>query len=179
MNARRALLVVLALTVGACDSGGDDDAADTTTTTSTTTSTSTTSTTSTSTPTTAGPTTTVRAQGDSGRGLYFFRSPTNNIDCSISEEDARCDIRDYTFTPPPKPRNCDLDWGSAVGVGAQSAGFICHGDTVRDDGAAVLPYGGVVDRGDFRCTSAQEGMTCEHRPSRHRFFLSRARYELA
>ena len=166
MTRMRVALLLLAVVVGGCS---DDDDASTPTTTSTTS-----TTTSSTTTTTAVP---VRAQGDSGSGDFSFRSPTSNIYCAIDSEGARCDITEKSWQPPPKPADCDLDWGDAMAVTAHGAVFVCAGDTVQDEKAPPLPYGGVVERGDIRCRSEESGMTCEHKPSGKRFMLSRERYE--
>lgn len=166
----RALLVVLVLATAACSDDGDGDRAAPTTATSTATSTTAATATSSSTP--------ARAEGDRGSGAFTFRMPSGNIWCSVDEAEARCDITDTSWQPPPKPADCTLDWGNAVSVDRRDAAFVCAGDTVQDDNAPVLPYGGVVERGDLRCRSEEQGVTCEHRSAGHRFLLSRARYEL-
>ena len=171
MTRMRAALLLVALVVAGCSDDDDDDAA-------TTTSTSTSTTTSTTAPTTSTTAAPLRAQGDTGSGDFSFRSPSNNIFCAIDSGEARCDITEKTWSPPPKPADCELDWGGAVSVTAGSAGFMCAGDSVQEEGAPVLPYGGVVTRGDIRCRSEESGMTCEHVPSGKRFMLSRERYEL-
>lgn len=163
-----ALVAVLLLTMAGCS--GDDD--DTERATPTTTSTSAPTTTS----TTPAPAT---AAGDTGRGSFSFRTPSGNIWCAISDTEARCDITEKSWAPPPKPADCELDWGDAISVDAENAAFVCAGDTVQEDSAPVLPYGGVVERGDLRCRSEEQGVTCEHRPTGNRFLLSRQRYERA
>lgn len=169
MMRMRLAFALLALVAGACSNDDDDPTVGTTTT-------------STTAPTPgAGATSTTgapaRAQGDTGSGDFSFRSPSNNIFCAIDSQGARCDIRDKAWQPPPKPADCDLDWGSSMAVTAQGAVFVCAGDTVEDDKAPPLPYGGIVERGDIRCRSEESGMACEHVPSGSRFLLSRERYE--
>lgn len=121
----------------------------------------------------------LRAEGDTGRGSFAFRSPSGNIACAVGDSEARCDITEKSWAPPPKPADCDLDWGNSIGVSRASAFFVCAGDAVVDGTPPVLPYGGVVERGDLRCRSEEQGVTCEHRGSGHRFLVARERYELA
>ncbi|MEA2193590.1 MAG: hypothetical protein QOG42_24, partial [Solirubrobacteraceae bacterium] len=66
--------------------------------------------------------------------LRFFRSPSANIDCLVTNDYARCDIRARSFTAPRRPARCDLEWGSSLSVAKASrrGGFACVGDTVRD-----------------------------------------------
>src|SRR5947207_2725662 len=51
-----------------------------------------------------------------GKGNVFFLSPSKNIGCSLSDSGARCDISDRTWSPPPKPAGCDVDFGQGVTV---------------------------------------------------------------
>lgn len=92
-----------------------------------------------------------------------FRSPSGNIHCMIWMLDpphARCDILESTSSFPA-PRDCDLDWGTAFGVGPTGRGEPwCVGDTVADPNGLVLPYGRSVTLGPFTCSSAETGMTC-------------------
>ncbi|HVF74564.1 MAG TPA: DUF6636 domain-containing protein [Acidimicrobiales bacterium] len=172
MTRTRVLLLLLAaLVVGGC-SGDDDDP--TVATSTSVTSTSTSSGGGGATTSTAAP---ARAQGDTGSGDFSFKSPSDNIFCTIDSEGARCDIREKSWQPPAKPADCDLDWGNSMAVTAGGAVFVCAGDSVEDDKAPPLPYGGVVARGDVRCRSDESGMTCEHTPTGSRFMLSRERYE--
>lgn len=96
---------------------------------------------------------------------YGFQSPTGNIHCAIYTYDgsaeARCDLRSYTPSYSKRPADCDLDWGMAFAVGASGHGQLaCVGDTVRDPGNPVLPYGEAVSLGGISCVSAKTGMTC-------------------
>jgi len=83
-----------------------------------------------------------------------FRSPSGNIYCQAFKLDdgtgLRCDIRQVANKPPPKPKDCDLDWGRAFELSdkAKRAARICHGDTamrcprsltVRHGGATASP----------------------------------------
>ena len=104
-----------------------------------------------------------------------FKSPTGNIHCQSFESEVRCDIAQLSSPIPPKPRDCELDWGRAFAVAAnsRSGARICHGDTAMDDSLPVLAYGGVWRRGGLTCTSEQTGVTCSN-PQGHGFSISRA-----
>lgn len=107
------------------------------------------------------------------RGAFYFHSPSGNIGCGISRNGARCDIREHSWRPPPKPRSCREDWGYGLTVGKRHNGsFFCGGDTVLGLGHS-LAYGRAVIRGRFKCTSRSDGVRCVNMRSRHGFKLSR------
>ena len=62
----------------------------------------------------------------------FFESPSHNIGCAISAKSGvRCDIRQHAWKAPPKPKSCDVDWGSGLEVALRGFGhWVCAGDTV-------------------------------------------------
>ena len=104
-----------------------------------------------------------------------FQSPSGNIGCAITKGGVRCDIRERSWQPPPKPPSCELDYGQGVTVGRRGeARFVCAGDTALGVGPP-LAYGETIRRGRFRCRSRLAGMRCVNRRNRHGFFLSQAR----
>ena len=108
--------------------------------------------------------------------LTAFSSPSGNIRCEISSQGARCDIGDHRWKAPAKPTSCTGAWGDGVQVTAERAGFACAtGSLAR---GSALGYGRSVTRGDFRCDSDKDGVTCTHRPSHHAFSVARATYHL-
>ena len=109
---------------------------------------------------------------------YDFVMPSKNIGCYLSAESARCDIAKKTWKAPPRPADCDLDWGNGISVGAdEKATITCAGDTVLG-GSHTLPYGQAVRVGNFVCTSAATGVRCANEASGHGFTLSRQAYKL-
>jgi hypothetical protein len=103
-----------------------------------------------------------------------FKSPSGNIHCQYFEPELRCDIAQVSGPLPPRPRDCDLEWGQAFAITATSrSARLCYGDTVADDRLPVLAYGSVWRRGSFSCTSEQTGVTCNNALG-HGFSLSRA-----
>ena len=115
----------------------------------------------------------ILAPGASAK-LTFFKSPSGNIGCLINGAGVRCDIRNHQWPTPPKPADCDVDYGGGVAVGKRDvpANFVCAGDTVLDPSAEVLPYGEKIKIKRFRCASKQKGMRCVNRDNKHGFFLS-------
>jgi hypothetical protein len=107
-----------------------------------------------------------------------FQSPSGNIGCYIAKSGARCDIAKRSWSPPPKPKYCELDWGQGAAVDKHGkAGIVCAGDTALNQGP-VLPYGHSISKGRFRCASLSSGMRCVNRRDGHGFFLSRESYRL-
>lgn len=107
-----------------------------------------------------------------------FWSPSGGITCFLSPVAAVCEAADHTWDLPPKPADCDLDWGGMVEVRKTgAAAVVCAGDTgFGVPPSRTLAYGDALAAGDFRCTSARAGMTCENRATKHGFTVSRAAY---
>ena len=109
----------------------------------------------------------------------FFSSPSGNIGCSLSGTGAVCEIAQHSFAAPPKPADCDLDYGTMVAVGAaETASFLCHGDTAFLQDAPVLDYGAQMSNGRLVCSSTRTAMACSTLDGTHGFELSRAAYRL-
>jgi hypothetical protein len=171
-------LCVGALTLTAC---GDDGATTVTETVPDTTATPST-TTDTQAPTTTEATATqtgdTAPQGN--HGPHYFQTPSQNIGCYISAHDARCDVRERSWSPPPEPASCKkigLDYGQGIVVGPNHAEFICAGDTALG-GKATLGYGQSAQRGALQCESEEKGITCSNGDNGHGFFLSRDSYRI-
>jgi len=105
--------------------------------------------------------------------LASFRTPTGNIGCFLDRASARCDIHDHTYSAPPKPADCDLEWGDAIQIRGGPAAFVCHGDTALDPSASVLAYGARTRQGSMVCESAENGVTCFQEGTGNHFFISR------
>ncbi|HWT04132.1 MAG TPA: DUF6636 domain-containing protein [Xanthomonadales bacterium] len=102
-----------------------------------------------------------------------FRTPSGNIGCAYSDNALRCDIRSGIPHAPPRPKNCDLDWGGGYGMGTRGpASVMCAGDTAIDPHSRAIPYGTTWHRGAFRCASQLAGLRCAN-ASGHGFFLSK------
>lgn len=103
--------------------------------------------------------------------LVGFRTPSGNVHCAVdfTVEDQgpgipvlRCDIRQISNRPPPRPRDCDLEWGQAFELrpDAAPATRLCYGDTVANEALPVLPYGRTWASHGYTCKSEQNGVTC-------------------
>jgi hypothetical protein len=104
-----------------------------------------------------------------------FHSPSGNIRCVIERTSfTRCDITKRDWSPPPKPRSCEFDWGNSLGLGFRGHGrFLCVSDAV--DNGRTLDYGKSIKRGRFRCRSRMTGMRCLNVRNGHGFAVSKQR----
>lgn len=108
-----------------------------------------------------------------------FQTPTGNISCAADEAGTRCDIVDYIYEPPPRPKKCKLDWGGSVAVGGEFPGQVsCVGDTIFDADAPVLEYGQTNKVGFIACESSEAGIRCESEVTGHGFFLSQQQVDV-
>ena len=107
-----------------------------------------------------------------------FVSPSGNVSCMIDPDSARCDTIDRDWTPPPRPADCEFDYGQGISLApGEQAQFVCAGDTAfgADE---VLPYGESITAGVLRCESAQSWTTCRDVRTGHGFSISREAYRL-
>jgi hypothetical protein len=107
-----------------------------------------------------------------------FLSPSHNIGCYLTKDQARCDVleRDWTI---PRPKGCptDLDYGFGATLtprGRARSG--CASDSALGTGP-TLRYGKSISRFGFTCSSSEAGIRCRNRAG-HGFLLSRQRYRL-
>jgi hypothetical protein len=110
--------------------------------------------------------------------LSGFVSPTGNVSCMIDADWARCDIIDRDWSPPPRPADCEFDYGQGISLApGEPAEFVCAGDTAfgADE---VLPYGDAITAGVLRCESADRGITCRDTQTTHGFSISQQAYQL-
>lgn len=115
----------------------------------------------------------VRASAQEG-----FQLPSGNIHCALWDGRLRCDALAFAYPRPPRPRDCDLDWGGAIEMGARGAArLVCHGDTVANPAAPVLGYGQAWRGPGMTCTAATTGLRCTNAEG-HGFELARARLRL-
>ena len=123
-------------------------------------------------------------------GLRFFHTADNNIACSIVKPqkknkrkhrsrlpgEARCDVKTHSWTAPPRPTNCDLDWGFGVFVGDRGlANYVCAGDTVADVKAPILAPGGSITLGPYTCSvpvAATTTVQCQNNFTQRGFQVS-------
>lgn len=116
-------------------------------------------------------------------GIEFFQTPSGNIGCGIGPMEGKafagCEIREHSYSVPPRPSPCMGSWGSRISIhqGAP-AEMTCHSDTILGPGFPVLQYGQSRSFGSMNCQSQESGITCTDQGSGHYFVLSRDSYEL-
>jgi hypothetical protein len=110
--------------------------------------------------------------------LSGFISPTGNVACMIDADWARCDIIDRDWSPPPRPADCEFDYGQGISLApGEPAQFVCAGDTAFGTDE-VLPCGDSITAGMLRCDSADAGITCRDTQTSHGFSISQQAYQL-
>lgn len=111
-------------------------------------------------------------------GFVDFTSPSGNVGCVLDVDYVRCDIAERDWAPPPRPVDCEFDYGQGIALApGEPAAFVCAGDTTLG-GSNVLAYGQSISRGAVSCTSAESGMSCRDADSGRGFSLSRQVYQL-
>jgi hypothetical protein len=66
------------------------------------------------------------------RGVEFtgFSSPSGNVGCFIEVDYVRCDIGEADWSPPPRPADCEFDYGQGIALERGGrAEFVGAGDT--------------------------------------------------
>ena len=108
-------------------------------------------------------------------GIVGFHSPSANIRCDIFKQGVRCDTFQKSWSPPPKPKSCEFDWGGSIGLGHRGkAHFLCVSDATEQGPA--LAYGDAIKVHGFRCASLTSGVRCVSRRSGKGFKVSRQGY---
>lgn len=107
-----------------------------------------------------------------------FQLPSGNIHCALYDGILRCDVLRASYARPPRPRDCEQDWGDAVEIRARGpARLLCHGDTVANPGSPILHYGTAWQGPGMTCTAAETGLRCQNAEGRG-FEMARARLRL-
>jgi hypothetical protein len=110
--------------------------------------------------------------------LAAFASPSGNITCSMNENTVTCGIAELGQQPAPV-EGCEGTTGYVVtidGEGKVALPCVAPADQPKaaSGGSDVLDYGESRTEGDFTCTSADTGMSCQHDPSGRGFSIARA-----
>ncbi len=100
-----------------------------------------------------------------------FRTPSDNIACTVFNGFLRCDLSRNQAKLPPKPKDCDLDWGNAFEMSTRGSSMRqCVGDTVYAK-QPILAYGKTWKYGGFTCISRSNGLTCRNQAG-HGWFIN-------
>lgn len=103
---------------------------------------------------------------DSADGAAFT-TPSGNITCAITGGDAgpeaRCDIYEYSYTPPPQTTDCVTNYGNSVQLAA-TAIMLCAGDSIQSL-ADVTYSSGVSDYTTWFDPAIDELVTAANDPT--------------
>ncbi len=107
-----------------------------------------------------------------------FQLPSGNVLCEVMENALRCEIAQFNFARPAKPKECDSDWGHAYAIGARGrAEVLCAGDMVVDRRVPRLEYGQRWQGIGVTCEAERNGLRCTNGEGR-RLELARGRLGL-
>ncbi|MCP9272962.1 DUF6636 domain-containing protein [Mycolicibacterium arenosum] len=121
---------------------------------------------------------TTEADDEELADLVGFTSPTGAIGCVLDDTYVRCDVSEQAWTLPPRPADCEFDYGQGVSMSAgEPAEVVCAGDTTANAGPP-LAYGQSVTVGSLSCESAETGVTCRDADSGHGFTVARETYTI-
>lgn len=106
-----------------------------------------------------------------------FVTEDGNVSCIMRSKFVRCDITKHRWKSPPKPKSCDLDWGSSVGLNAKGRPkFLCVSDAIG--ATKVAEAGTTVEVGPYRCRVRKHGKVFCLYGNSGGFKLGRKSYEL-
>jgi hypothetical protein len=116
--------------------------------------------------------------GSGGGSARTFSSPSRNITCEVSADEARCGIADLSEKPAPV-QGCDGTVGYVVEVGRGgkvAAPCVPSNQQPYAAGGSVtlLAYGKKITVGDLVCKSEKTGVRCSDKSSGKGFTLARA-----
>jgi hypothetical protein len=90
-----------------------------------------------------------------------FSSPGRHVNCEIDDAEARCDSLAEDSGSHHSARLTESGAVSTCAVSDPSVRELCFVQWIPD--LPILPYGQSSEVGDFRCTSAVDGVTCVKR----------------
>lgn len=131
------------------------------------------------------------APASAGSQQRFFRTADDNIACAMLKDkkkrrrhgkvipgfpgEARCDILQHVWVPPPKPKSCLDDFGNGLEVTLKGPGrYTCAGDSVRSPTSPILLEGQAITLGRYSCSVLALAVRCTNTANGHGFELSAA-----
>ncbi|MCO7219365.1 triacylglycerol lipase [Klenkia sp. PcliD-1-E] len=127
--------------------------------------------------------------GEPGGDALFrtFTTPDGSVSCYAAADtdlgEARCDVVNAMFSPPPRPASCTGDWGSSILVtGPGDVGFMCATDSAYN--SDIVPVGTVItspsaDSPFFRCVvESVDTVSCVQVPVDRGFRISPTGFEI-
>lgn len=107
-----------------------------------------------------------------------FVTPSGNIYCSIAARGVKgCEIlKGGVKDKDLCPGNPVSDTVGRIEFQGGRAVPVCNTDTIRTQGAKVLPYGVATKVGKFACISEKQGVTCINITKPEGFFLHKGEF---
>ena len=113
---------------------------------------------------------------DAATDFVGFTSPSGNVGSIINSAYVRCDIFERDWSPPPRPADCEFDYGQGISLSlGDEAAFVCAGDTALG-GAKPLDYG--QSASVMQCDSTESGITCRDTQTGRGFTITREAYQV-
>ncbi len=145
----------------------------------------------------------------SGAKDTAFATPSGNIVCAVFALDTpgafrvRCDLLEHTWVLPPRPDDCEYDWGHGTYLESGQSGITCVSDSAIGSpavgaegtwwngqpgsevvaggdagGLVALSYGATMTFGPVSCLSSLDGLHCTDSDTGAGFDISRESYQL-
>lgn len=107
-----------------------------------------------------------------------FQSPTGNIHCLVYEKELRCELGENLAKLPPRPKDCELDWGNVFFMNqTNKPERACYGDTIKAPTNPVVQYGKSWQKDGFTCQVEKTGVKCSNSKG-HGWTLSKKKQTL-
>jgi hypothetical protein len=112
------------------------------------------------------------------RALKKFLTPSGNIYCNVGTSGPKgCEINAGAVKDPAVCSGTPVsDRVGRIEFHNGRAVPVCNTDTIRKQGAKVLPYGSATSFGKYACVSEQIGVTCINLRKTEGFFLHKGEY---
>jgi len=112
------------------------------------------------------------------RALKKFVSPSGNIYCNVGTSGPKgCEINAGAVKDPDVCSGVPVaDRVGRIEFRRGRAVPVCNTDTIRKQGAKVLPYGSATTFGNVACLSEKIGVTCINLKKTEGFFLHKGEY---
>jgi len=105
-----------------------------------------------------------------------FVTEDGNVECLMRSSFVRCDISKHFWESPPKPKSCEFDYGSTLGLNKRGkAKWLCVSDAIGAKKVAMA--GEKIEVGPYRCSVRKKGVVCKYGNSGG-FKLTKTRWEI-
>ncbi len=115
-----------------------------------------------------------------GPTLVYFPSPSKNIFCGLTQDQAFCKIYEHEWPDPASDKEGGSPYGHASFVVDSQGARATHGDfgDLSEANIVEAPYGTVLTVAPSECEVATTGVTCRNLMNGHGFTVARASYKV-